>query len=135
MTDQSKTVSTSSLLHENRTFPPSAEAAKRAHINTATYAKMYERSLKDSDAFWLEQCDTLEWFKSPRSDVNTWDTRRGRFNTHGRRRRAEPERQFARPPSQNRARAKTSRIQAGRGESEVQRITYGASRRPCSPTS
>src|SRR4029079_10686622 len=75
MTDQSKTVSTSSLLHENRTFPPSSEAAKRAHINAATYAKMYERSVKDSDAFWLEQCDTLEWVKKPTvARKYTWDT-------------------------------------------------------------
>jgi acetyl-CoA synthetase len=59
MTQPGKTISTDSLLQESRTFPPSADAVKRAHINAETYQKMYERSVNDSDAFWLEQCNTL----------------------------------------------------------------------------
>ena len=43
MTEPAKTVSTSSLMQENRTFPPSAEAVKRAYINAAQYQKMYDR--------------------------------------------------------------------------------------------
>jgi acetyl-CoA synthetase len=126
MTDQSKTVSTSSLLHENRTFPPSAEAAKRAHINTATYAKMYERSVKDSDAFWLEQCDTLEWFKKPTVGRKyTWDTAARKIqhtwfedgvlnlSVNCLDRHLKTAR-----------RAKTAIIWQGEGENEVQRITY-----------
>ncbi|MBM3859960.1 MAG: acetate--CoA ligase [Verrucomicrobia bacterium] len=60
---------------ENRTFPPSAEIVKRAYINAAQYKEMYERSVKDSDKFWLEQCDTLQWFKKPTvSRKYTWNT-------------------------------------------------------------
>ena len=66
---------TESLQHEGRTFPPSPEAVKRAHLNADTYKTMYDRSVKDSDAFWLEQCDTLEWFKKPTvARTHTWDT-------------------------------------------------------------
>jgi acetyl-CoA synthetase len=75
MTDQSKTVSTSSLLQENRTFPPSPETVKRAYIDAETYQKMYERSIKDPDGFWLEQAATLDWFKKPaKGRKYTWDT-------------------------------------------------------------
>src|ERR1039457_871026 len=65
MTTQPKTVSTSSLIQEGRTFPPSQEVIQRAHINAALYEKMYERSIKDPDGFWLEQAATLDWFKKP----------------------------------------------------------------------
>jgi acetyl-CoA synthetase len=75
MTDQSKTVSTSSLLQETRTFPPSPETVKKAHINPETYQAMYERSINDSDGFWLEQAEELEWFKKPTvARKYTWDT-------------------------------------------------------------
>ncbi|HTY86554.1 MAG TPA: acetate--CoA ligase [Candidatus Acidoferrum sp.] len=65
MTEQAKTVSTSSLMQENRTFPPSAEAIQRAYINAEQYKKMYDRSVNDSDNFWLEQAGALEWVKKP----------------------------------------------------------------------
>jgi len=75
MTEQSKTVSTSSLLQENRTFPPSPEVVKRAYINAEQYQAMYERSIREPDAFWLEQADTLEWFKKPKLGRRfVWDT-------------------------------------------------------------
>ncbi len=75
MTEQSKTVSTSSLLQENRTFPPSPEVIQRAYINAEQYQKMYERSINDSDKFWLEQAGTLEWIKPPTvARKYTWDT-------------------------------------------------------------
>jgi hypothetical protein len=45
MTEQAKTVSTSSLMQENRTFPPSPEVIKRAYINAELYKKMYDRSI------------------------------------------------------------------------------------------
>jgi len=78
MTEQNKTVSTistSSLMQENRTFPPSDEAVSRAYINAAQYQTMYESSIKEPDKFWLEQTDTLEWFKKPTEARKfTWDT-------------------------------------------------------------
>jgi len=69
MTDPIKT---DSLLQESRTFPPSPEAVKRAWITAKTYQEMYDRSIKEPDAFWLEQAATLDWIKPP--------TRARRFN-------------------------------------------------------
>src|SRR6266496_119767 len=75
MTQPSKAISTDSLLQETRTFPPPADAVKRAHINTGQYKKMYERSVNDADAFWLEQAASLDWFKKPTvARKYTWDT-------------------------------------------------------------
>ncbi|MDH7501919.1 MAG: acetate--CoA ligase [Verrucomicrobiota bacterium] len=65
MAQPNQTVSTTSLLQENRAFPPSPEAVKRAHINAEQYKTMYERSIKDPDGFWLEHCKILDWFKQP----------------------------------------------------------------------
>jgi len=65
MAQTKQTVSTTSLLQENRTFPPSPEVVKRAYINAEQYKTMYERSIKDPDGFWLEHCKILDWFKQP----------------------------------------------------------------------
>jgi acetyl-CoA synthetase len=68
-------ISTDSLLHESRTFPPAPEVVRRAHLNAAQYAEMYARSVREPDAFWLEQAQTLEWFKPPTvARQYTWDT-------------------------------------------------------------
>ena len=75
MTAPTPTVSTSSLLQESRTFPPSKEVLKRAYINSEQYEAMYERSIKDPDKFWLEQAATLEWVKKPtKGRKYVWDT-------------------------------------------------------------
>src|SRR5208282_4088737 len=75
MTEPNKTVSTSSLMQENRTFPPSPAVVKRAYINAGQYQKMYARSIKDPDSFWLEQAGTLEWFRKPTKGLKyVWDT-------------------------------------------------------------
>ena len=75
MSDQSKTVSTSSLLQENRTFPPSPAVMKRAHLNVDQYKTMYESSIRDPDGFWLGQASTLEWMKKPTVGRRyTWNT-------------------------------------------------------------
>ena len=60
MLTQKDIVSTASLLHETRTFPPSPEVIRRALINAAQYNEMYQRSLLEPDKFWLEQANTLE---------------------------------------------------------------------------
>lgn len=71
----SETVSTASLLHESRAFPPSPEAIRRAHINAAQYADWYTRSIRDPDKFWLDQAQTLDWFKKPSIACKyVWDT-------------------------------------------------------------
>ena len=75
MTQPGTSISTESLQQEGRTFPPPPHAVKRAHLNVASYQELYERSVKDSDAFWLEQCNSLEWFQKPTVGRNhTWDT-------------------------------------------------------------
>ncbi|HTR42971.1 MAG TPA: acetate--CoA ligase [Pseudomonadales bacterium] len=75
MTTQKTPVSTDSLLHENRAFPPSPEVTRRALINAAQYQEMYQRSVREPDKFWLEQAQTLEWFKQPSiAGKYTWET-------------------------------------------------------------
>ena len=75
MSEHSQTVSTSSLLQENRTFSPSPAVIRRAHINAEQYRAMYERSITEPDAFWLEQARTLEWQQPPSVGRKyVWDT-------------------------------------------------------------
>jgi len=62
---ENKTISTDSLQHAGRTFPPSAAVVARAHLNAAQYGAMYARSIREPDKFWLEQAETLDWFKKP----------------------------------------------------------------------
>jgi acetyl-CoA synthetase len=75
MTEPAKTISTNSLLQENRTFPPSPEVVQRAHLNAEQYQAMYDRSIQDPHGFWLEQARTLDWVKPPTSTLQyTWNT-------------------------------------------------------------
>src|SRR5271154_7032754 len=60
-----KTISTESLQQEGRTFPPSPEVVKHALLNAKQFNSLYERSIREPEKFWLEQADTLEWFKKP----------------------------------------------------------------------
>jgi len=50
---------------EDRTFPPPDEVVNKAHVTADKYKEMYERSINDSDAFWLEMAETLHWSKKP----------------------------------------------------------------------
>lgn len=126
MTQQAKTISTESLQQEGRTFPPPADAVRRAHINASTYAKMYERSVKDSDAFWLEQCGTLEWFKKPTvARKYTWDTAARRIeHTWFEDGELNVSVNCLDRHLKTATRNKTAIIWQGEGEEEVQRITY-----------
>ncbi|MEI6217903.1 MAG: AMP-binding protein, partial [bacterium] len=73
--EQKKAISTDSLMTENRTFPPSKEVTRRSYIDDKKYKEMYDRSIKDSDGFWLEQTRSLEWFKAPTAGRKyKWDT-------------------------------------------------------------
>lgn len=58
-------ISTQSLQQAGRTFAPSSEVVSHALLNEAQFNAMYERSVKDSDTFWMEQSASLEWFKKP----------------------------------------------------------------------
>jgi len=58
--------SLSNLMNEQRRFPPSYLSTQDAHIkNNAQYEEMYQRSIEDSDVFWLEQADSLKWLVHP----------------------------------------------------------------------
>ena len=70
-----KAISTESLSHESRRFPPSPEVVKRALLNANQFNALYERSLREPEKFWLEQAETLDWFKKPTvAGKYIWDT-------------------------------------------------------------
>lgn len=59
------------LLEESRNFPPSPKFSAQAHIrDMPSYESLYVRSIKDSDAFWLEQSSQLDWIKPPKMGCN-----------------------------------------------------------------
>jgi acetyl-CoA synthetase len=66
-----------SLMTEKRTFAPPASIKANAYVKSEEqYTKMWEQSLNDPDAFWLEQAKTLTWFKEPTKSLEyTWDTK------------------------------------------------------------
>ncbi|MDP1759232.1 MAG: AMP-binding protein, partial [Thermodesulfovibrionales bacterium] len=53
------------LMAENRTFPPSKEFSKKAHIKSMKeYEELYKRSIEDTDGFWAEMAEkNLSWYK------------------------------------------------------------------------
>lgn len=73
--------SVDTLLHEKRKFPPSPTFSSHAHIsNVSQYEEMYQRSIKDPDGFWLEQANTLDWFKKPTTGCKyLWDSAANRI--------------------------------------------------------
>jgi len=68
-------ISTESLLHESRAFPPAPEVIQRAHLNAAQFDELYRRSIEEPEQFWLEQAGTLDWFRRPKQALKFhWDT-------------------------------------------------------------
>ncbi|XDZ65528.1 acetate--CoA ligase [Alphaproteobacteria bacterium LSUCC0684] len=45
------------------TFPPSDEAARRAHVDNSAYQKLYDASIADNEAFWAEHGRRIDWIK------------------------------------------------------------------------
>ena len=66
-----------SLMNENRKFPPPAAIQANAHVGSMEqYQTMWDQSINDPDAFWLEQAKSLNWFKEPTKSLEyTWDTK------------------------------------------------------------
>ncbi len=53
-----------SVLQEGRIFPPPAEFAAAAHINSfEEYEKLYTAAAEDPEGFWATQAEALHWFK------------------------------------------------------------------------
>jgi len=48
---------------DNSFFPVKPEIAKAAHVDEAAYARLYEQSVTDPEAFWGEQGKRLDWIK------------------------------------------------------------------------
>jgi len=66
-----------SIMTEMRTFPPPPAIKANAYVSSMKqYQQMWEKSINDPDAFWLEQAKSLAWFREPtRSLEYTWDTK------------------------------------------------------------
>src|SRR5436190_268162 len=62
-----------SMLQEERLFPPPPEFSKRAHVKSmAQYKKLYRESIDDPDGFWDRQAKAeLVWIK-PWKEVLRW---------------------------------------------------------------
>jgi len=53
-----------SILHEQRTFEPSPEFRRAAHIGSlADYERIYRESVEQPEQFWARVADELHWFK------------------------------------------------------------------------
>ena len=46
-----------------KTYPPTSEFSKDAHVNAQGYAEMYDASIKDPDSFWSEHGKRVDWNK------------------------------------------------------------------------
>ena len=46
-----------------KTYPPSSEFSKNAHVNAQGYQEMYSASIKDPDAFWSNHGKRVDWIK------------------------------------------------------------------------
>ncbi len=66
-----------SLMTEDRKFPPPTEIQADAHVSSQQqYQEMWEQSINDPEAFWLEQAKSLSWFKEPTKALDyNWDTK------------------------------------------------------------
>jgi len=75
MAEGQKTMS--SLMTEERTFPPPEAIRENSYVSSdEQYKQMWEKSIKDPDGFWLEQAKSLTWFKEPTKSLEyTWDTK------------------------------------------------------------
>ncbi len=76
MTEKAKSaapVSITSVLHEDRVFPPSEEFSGRAHVKSMReYRRLYKESIDDPEAFWGRMAEKeLVWFK-PWKQVLKW---------------------------------------------------------------
>ncbi|MBN2300917.1 MAG: acetate--CoA ligase [Lentisphaerae bacterium] len=62
---------------ESRTFPPPPQIVADTYVTAEQYQEMYDRSVNDSDNFWLEQAEKMVvWFKKPTvAREFVWDTK------------------------------------------------------------
>ncbi|MGB0720500.1 MAG: acetate--CoA ligase, partial [Bdellovibrionales bacterium] len=58
-------------MHNNETYPPSAEITNNANISENQYEAMYKGSVEQPDIFWAVQAKRLDWIKKPTKIKNT----------------------------------------------------------------
>src|SRR5437773_3213407 len=73
MSEQSKPTAITSVLREERVFPPPKDFSSRAHIKSlAQYRKLYNESIRSPEKFWAKQAkNELIWFR-PWKKVLEW---------------------------------------------------------------
>jgi acetyl-CoA synthetase len=66
-----------SLMGEGQTFAPPKSLQENAWVKSdQEFKEMWEKSINDSDAFWLDQAKTLDWFTAPTKGLEyDWDTK------------------------------------------------------------
>jgi acetyl-CoA synthetase len=52
-------------------IPVKPDVKKRAHVDAENYARLYEHSVRDPEAFWAGQAKTLEWMRPFKTVKNT----------------------------------------------------------------
>jgi len=53
-----------SMMAEKRVFHPPEELSKQAYIKSLDeYKEIYRRSIEDTEGFWGEMAEQLDWFK------------------------------------------------------------------------
>src|SRR5438309_5426610 len=65
--DRAGTIET--LLHEERTYPPSPEFVAQANVSDPD---VYKRAEEDPEGFWRDAAKMISWFKDP-TKVLDWD--------------------------------------------------------------
>lgn len=55
----------------SKTYPVPEAIKSSTHLNAATYAEMYTRSIEEPEAFWAQSATMLEWYKQPTKIKNT----------------------------------------------------------------
>jgi acetyl-CoA synthetase len=73
MAAKTKTTNITSILHEDRVFPPPKEFSKQARLKSlGEYRKLYDQSIQAPETFWARQAKKeLVWFK-PWTKVLQW---------------------------------------------------------------
>jgi acetyl-CoA synthetase len=73
----------SSILRENRVFPPPPDFAAKAHVKSLEeYETLYRRSIDDPEDFWAEVARELHWF-APWTKVLDWELPWARWFVNG----------------------------------------------------
>jgi acetyl-CoA synthetase len=85
ITTPASTVNITTVLHENRLFPPPKSFSKRAWIKSmAAYKRLYDQSVRQPEKFWARQAkEELVWFK-PWSSVLQWKLPQAKWFAGGR---------------------------------------------------